>query len=286
VLRTIGISSEQGTDTAWTFEPRGPAYGEHVLRKAGWDGTASVLGICPVNPFWWPVRPSVARFVMNTMTGAYAGSHYRSIYFHKSGPGVTRAYNRYLTAIANAVDAFRKDRGVFVILIAMEKLDVDACRKLSAQLGGVPIFSSAQYDMYELVSVLCGCNLIVSSRYHAIVSSMPAGIPSAGVSMDERIRNLMQERGDECLLLEVEDPDLEERLLSVLYLLEKEREAIHKRLRYTVANNLERMARMGVRFEQYLKACYPEFPIRTTQCSWEDYLPPLSPQLHSLLETA
>ena len=52
---------------------------------------------------------------------------------------------------------------------------------------------------------------MVSSRYHGIVTSMPALVPSAGVTMDERIRNLMQERGHDHLLMNVDDPTLEDK---------------------------------------------------------------------------
>ena len=45
------------------------------------------------------------------------------------------------------------------------------------------------------------------------------------------------------------------------------------------------MARMGVYFQQHLLERYPEFPIRNGHLSWEDYLPPLSPNLVSLIET-
>jgi len=38
VLRELGVPTELGTDTAWTFEPRPPEYGQSVLRQAGWDG--------------------------------------------------------------------------------------------------------------------------------------------------------------------------------------------------------------------------------------------------------
>ncbi len=63
--------------------------------------------------------------------------------------------------------------------------------------------------MYEMVSILRACDRMLSSRYHAIVTSMPAGVPSAGVTMDERIRNLMRERGHEHLLMRVDDPGLD-----------------------------------------------------------------------------
>ena len=71
----------------------------------------------------WPVKASVAKFALHGLTGAYKDSHYRSVYFHNSGPAADRAYEHYLTSIANAVDAFRKQRNVFVILVATERLD-------------------------------------------------------------------------------------------------------------------------------------------------------------------
>ena len=66
--------------------------------------------------------------------------------------------------------------------------------------------------MYQLVSILRAGHLMISSRYHGIVTSMPALVPSAGVTMDERIRNLMQERGHSHLLMNVDDPELGDKL--------------------------------------------------------------------------
>src|SRR5215510_2782345 len=56
VLRDLNVPSELGTDTAWTFEPHPPEYGQKVLTDAGWDGKLPVLIVCPINPFWWPVK--------------------------------------------------------------------------------------------------------------------------------------------------------------------------------------------------------------------------------------
>ena len=284
VLGKLGVSTELGTDTAWTFEPHPNDYGYSELRKQGWDGSTPVLVVCPINPFWWPVKASVAKFIAKTLTGAYRESHYRSVYFHKSGPEVDRAYEFYLTAMANAVDRFRKQHRVFVVLVAMEMLDTDACKKIAAQLGGVPVFSSADYDMYQLVSLLRCCHLMVSSRYHGIVTCMPSLVASAGVTMDERIRNLMHERGHEDLLLTVDDPHLEEKLVSIMGRLLKENEAIRDGIGKTVTKNLKVMARMGVYFEEHVRRRYPEFHIRTGLQNWEDYLPPLSANLKKLLE--
>ena len=45
VLGKLGVPTELGTDTAWTFEPLGPEYGQKALRDAGWDG------VRPFSPF-------------------------------------------------------------------------------------------------------------------------------------------------------------------------------------------------------------------------------------------
>ncbi len=283
LLRELGVPTELGTDTAWTFEPRPPEYAQTVLRQMGWDGKTPILVVCPINPFEWPVKASVAKAALHSLTGAYKKSHYRGPYFHNTGPAADRAYEHYLTSIANAVDAFRKKRNVFVILAATERLDARPANRISEKLGGVPIFTSDQYNMYELVSVLRACHMMASSRYHGIVTSMPALVPSAGITMDERIRNLMRERDHQDLLMSVDDPDLEPRLLAALETLATEGDRIADGIARTVVRNLKGMARMGVYFEEEVQRRYPDFPTRRGEWSWEDYLPPMNATLRQLV---
>ena len=283
VLRELGVPTELGTDTAWTFEPRPPEYGRSVLRKVGWDGRTPVLVVCPINPFEWPVKASVAKYAVRSLTGAYKESHYRTVYFHNSGPAAEQAYQKYWMAIANAVDAFRKKKNVFVILAATERLDARPAKRISERLGGVPVLTSDEYNMYELVSILRACHLMASSRYHGIVTSMPGLVPSAGITMDERIKNLMRERGHQDLLMTVDDPELEGKLLAALEKLSTDGEAIAGGIAQTVVKNLKVMARMGVYFEEELQRRYPDFETRRGEWSWEDYLPPMSSGLQELL---
>src|SRR6202167_1513202 len=102
VLGKLGVPTELGTDTAWTFEPLGPEYGRKALLDAGWDGKMPVLAICPINPFWWPVSPSLGKWLAHSLAGAYKNSYYRTIYFHRSGREVDAAYEPYLTAMAGS----------------------------------------------------------------------------------------------------------------------------------------------------------------------------------------
>ena len=244
-----------------------------------------MLAVCPINPFEWPVKASVAKLALCSVTGAYKESHYRGPYFHNSGPEAERNYTHYLKAIGNAVDSFRKKRNVFVVLVATERLDARPCRRISDQLVGVPVLTSDDYNMYELVSILRACQMMVSSRYHGIVTSMPALVPSAGITMDERIRNLMYDRGHPDLLMNVDDPDLEAKLTVALDKLCREGESIASGVGRTVVRSLKLMARMGVYFEEEVQRRYPEFPTRKGEWSWEDYLPPMSKGLRHLSET-
>ena len=126
-------------------------------RTLAGTATTPVLVVCPINPFEWPVKASVAK----------AGCAHSDRRVQRQPlplgrtstiPGRRRiaAYEHYLTSIANAVDAFRKQRKVFVIMVATERLDARPASRISEKLGGVPVLTSDDYNMYELVSILRG----------------------------------------------------------------------------------------------------------------------------------
>src|SRR5438552_893125 len=284
VLGKLGISTELGTDTAWTFEPHPAAYGRKALRDAGWDEKTPALVLCPIHPFVWPVKASLAKYAARIATGAFKDSQYRTVYFHESGAEVDRKYKKYIQGYIDATKAFQQKHRVFTILVAMERLDAVACRDIEAQIPGLPIFTSDDYDMYQIVSILRQASYMVSSRYHGIVTCMPSLVASAGVTMDERIRNLMRERGHQHLCANVDDPDLGAKMLQMMESLVTESDSIRHGIGDTVVRNLKVMARMGVIFEDLMRRQYPEFPLRGGVRSWEEYLPPLSANLVQLAE--
>src|ERR1700674_1199335 len=96
LLRKLGISTELGTDTAWTFEPHPPEYARKTLREAGWGEKTPILVLCPIHPFVWPVERSIAKYIACVTVAAYKESQYRTVYFHQSGPDVDAKYRRYI----------------------------------------------------------------------------------------------------------------------------------------------------------------------------------------------
>ena len=285
LLSGLGVPNELGADTAWTFEPHPPEFARQALRQVGWDEKTPILALCPIHPFVWPVRASIGKYLARATTGAYKDSQYRTVYFFESGAEVDRKFAHYVSGYAKAAKAFLQKHRVFPILVAMERLDAVACREIAKEILGTPVLTSDDYDMFQLVSILRACTYMVSSRYHGIVTCMPAQVASAGVTMDERIRNLMRERGHQHLLLTVEDPDLEPKLLQAMESLVTEAEAIRENIGKTVVSNLKAMARMAIFMEDEVRRTYPEFPLRRGVVSWEDNLPPLNENLRKLVET-
>jgi polysaccharide pyruvyl transferase WcaK-like protein len=284
LLNSLSIPTELGTDTAWTFVPHPPEYARKMLREAGWDETTPVLALCPIHPYVWPVQASIAKYIARATTGVYKDSQYRTVYFFQSGSDVDRKFRSYITGFTKATQAFLQRHRVFPILVAMERLDTVACRDVAAAIPGTPIFTSDDYDMFQLVSILRACSYLVSSRYHGIVTCMPTLVASAGVTMDERIHNLMRERGHEHLFLTVDDPDLEPKLLQIMETLVQEADSVREGIGRTVVRNLKAMAHMATLLEDAVLRTYPEFPVRSGVFSWEDYLPPLSPELRKLAD--
>ena len=151
-------------------------------------------------------------------------------------------------------------RNVFVVLVATERLDARPANRISEKLGGVPVLTSDDYNMYELVSILRACHMMASSRYHGIVTSMPGLVPSAGITMDERIRNLMRERGHAASADECGRRGSRSEAAGGAGDAGTEGEAIADGIARTVVRNLKVMARMGVYFEEEVQRRYPDFP--------------------------
>ena len=282
VLADLEVSSELGTDTAWTFSPLGDEYARQELRRVGWNGER-VLMVCPINPFCWPVQASLNKAALRLL-GFYRNSHYGSIFFFNNRDTARQQFEQDLAGIAGAVKRFQQRTGVFVVVAASEELDNPAVRLLAEKLGGAPTFSSSLYNIYQLVSIFRSADLMLSSRYHAIVTSMAGRVASAGIAFDERIANLMSERGHEHLLMKVDDPELEQKAEQALDFLNQNTEQVAESARRTVARNLRIMSGMGRRLVEYVNQKIPFFQRRHRLNSWEDYLPPLGRELHELLE--
>jgi polysaccharide pyruvyl transferase WcaK-like protein len=285
ILDALGIRNSGGADTAWTFTPAPLARGAELLREQGWDGETPVVAIGPVHPFYWPVKPDLMKTAALHLSGQFRKEHYKSVYFHNAGPEVERKFDVYCGGIARAVNAFAKEKRCFVIMVGMEQLDRVACEEIESQLDErAAMFVSDDYTMYDMVSVLRNCDLLVTSRFHAIVTSMPGLIVSGGITIDERIRNVMASRGHDHLYFECDDPEIEPKTLELLRRLDKDRDQIREDIARTIPGQLKLMGQMGIDFGDEVMRRYPNFPRRELARSWEANLPSLPKELLPILE--
>lgn len=64
----LGFTCLLGTDTAWDFDSSAYApEAERILRTQGRNGTQRLIGVAPINPFWWPVKPSLSKLLAHKL---------------------------------------------------------------------------------------------------------------------------------------------------------------------------------------------------------------------------
>lgn len=254
ILTELGLEGHKGTDTAWLYE--GAAESKTVgrlLRAQGWDGVTPLLGIAVINPFIWPVRASLKKWIKGGLTGKHEG-RYDKWYYYSDSPQRQIDYDRYIDEIAKAANSLCENGKFFPVLLGMEKMDIDACRKLEQKLQmPAAIFASGDYTADVMTGILLNLSALITSRYHAAVLSMGHGCPIAAVSMDERLDSLTKEVGlDQSYLFHVWDEALGDELTGAVTDGCGRRDVISEQLKHKVQEYKEEQLKMGEFLKRYI----------------------------------
>jgi len=101
-LQALGLKGHVGTDTAWTFQTHeGIAWARKHLMDAGWDGKMPLIGVAPLNPFCWPVRPSLKKWIKAMLTGDRSLQYDKFYFFADSQERRQKLIFLYLCTIFN-----------------------------------------------------------------------------------------------------------------------------------------------------------------------------------------
>ena len=195
-LQALGLKGHVGTDTAWTFQtPEGELWAKQRLADAGWDGHQPLMGVAPLNPFCWPVRPSLWKWLKAQVTRDFS-QQYDKFYFYSDSAERRQQFERYLHAMATAANRYSKEHNAFVVILGMEKMDASVCERL-AQLIEVNhvVCTSKVCDVFQMTGLLRQLSVLVTSRYHASVLSMERAVPIVAISIDGRLNGVMSELG-------------------------------------------------------------------------------------------
>jgi polysaccharide pyruvyl transferase WcaK-like protein len=98
-----------------------------------------------------------------------------------------------------------------VALICMEELDEPFARAIHREMAHperAGVFSSREHDASRMTALLRSLGVLVTSRYHASVLSLPEGVPQVAVGHDLRLRTLYEELGLDDAFFAVDDPGM------------------------------------------------------------------------------
>ena len=284
-IEELGLKGHIGTDTAWTFPAAEWSWTEKELReKTGWDGKKPIVGLAVINPFWWPIKPSLVKLMKGAITRDWE-NRFEKWYFFSSSEERTRMQRAYIEGIADAVKRFKAAHDVHVVTIGMEALDYDSCQAISDALDSPAyIFSSRFYDGYQMTAILRSLSMLVTSRYHARVLSMPGGVPSIAISMDERLFNIFEECGHaEDYYFPTDEPELGEKLLPTMEKLWEKRDEVSEEVRQSVPRYLRIMADMGSFFREFVEKSFPGIELGPPPADWLGCLPELHEGLREII---
>ncbi|MDD5748262.1 MAG: polysaccharide pyruvyl transferase family protein [Actinomycetota bacterium] len=287
IIKRMGLKGHLGTDTAWTFPPADRAWAEKELReKTGWDGKKPIVGAAVINPFYWPVKPSLVKVAKSALRRNWE-MHYDKWYFFSWSPEREKLYKAYIEGIANALNEFSRKHNAHVIAIGMEALDYDAIGDFTKLIEGpTGFFSSRFYDGFQMTAILHMLSVLVTSRYHARVLSSSAGVPAIAVSMDERLYNVFNEAGHlEDYYISTDEPQLGDKLTDRIEKCWENREKVSKEVLETVPGYFRKMSEMGSFFREWVIKSFPGIELGPEPSDWLGYLPELSDDMIKIVET-
>jgi polysaccharide pyruvyl transferase WcaK-like protein len=188
-LRAAGVTAPilSTADNAFTFQPREADRG--WLAREWQRAVGGVVGLALVDFSLFPavMRPWGPR-----------ERCYKWPYYFSSSPERARSSEMLACGYASLADHVVESTGKAVALISMEQLDEALAEQVLRRMKhpeSARVFSARQYDASRMTCLLRGLDLLVTSRFHAAVLSLAAGVPQVAVHHDTRLATLYEDLG-------------------------------------------------------------------------------------------
>ena len=182
-LEKWGVNApiEVTADNAFSFAPD-PA-DEGLLRRVWPEASSHVVGIAAEDIYKWPavIRP----------WGKKEYCYRWPYYFTHNHESLDKSES-LAVALAAQADEMIEEYDRDVALLGMEGLDTifaERIQHLMKHPDHTRIFSSLDYNASQMTVVLRNLELLVTSRYHAGVLSLPAHVPQTAIGHDMRIKD-------------------------------------------------------------------------------------------------
>ena len=241
---------EVTADNAFTFRPNPQ---DHDLLKHVWPEASRIAGIAAEDIYVWPVqiRPWGRR-----------KDCYRWPYYYQHSKECRAKSELLADVLAVQADEVVEKYDEDVALLSMEGLDATFTTKIQQRMkhsDRTRVFSSTQYNASRMASVLRSLDILITSRYHAGVLSLPHLVPQTAIGHDLRIKDFYTELETPELFVDHEDPGRYETLSNNVETLFNQQREMKTKLKKGYEKYLAREKRNPQLFKTFLETNYPQW---------------------------
>lgn len=189
---------EVTADNAFAFVPKPQ---DHDLLKRVWPEASHVVGMATEDIYIWPVQ------IRPWGRKKYC---YRWPYYYQHSKACQQKSELLVDVLAVQADEIVEKYDKDIALLSMEGLDTAFTNKIQQHMkhaDRTKVFSSTQYNASQMASILRSLDLLITSRYHAGVLSLPSQVPQTAIGHDLRIKDFYTDLEIPELFVDHEDPD-------------------------------------------------------------------------------
>ena len=188
---------EVTADNAFAFQPNPE---DRDLLKRVWPQAAHAVGVAAEDIYAWPVHMRLWD------KKQYC---YRWPYYYTHSKASRQKSDLLAKVLAAQSDDIIEEHDKDIALLSMEGLDAGFANKVQRLMKHperTKVFTSLEYNASQITSVLRNLDLLITSRYHAGVLSLPNLVPQTAIGHDLRIRDLYADLEMSDLFTDHEDP--------------------------------------------------------------------------------
>lgn len=251
-LKTWGVTApiEVTADNAFSFQPKPE---DRDFLKQAWPEASHVVGMAAEDIYIWPVSMRLWD------RQKYC---YRWPYYYQHNKQCREKSELLVDVLAVQADEIVEKYDEDIALLSMEGLDTAFTTRVQQHMkhaDRTKVFSSTQYNASQMTSILRSLDLLITSRYHAGVLSLPNLVPQTAIGHDLRIQDLYSDL-DICeLFVDHEDPDRYKKLSDNVEILFNEYSALRNKLETGYEQYVQREKRNQQLFRTFIETNCPQW---------------------------
>jgi polysaccharide pyruvyl transferase WcaK-like protein len=241
---------EVTADNAFAFQPH--PQDQNILKRV-WPEATHVVGVAAEDVYMWPVRMRL---------WAQKKYCYRWPYYYSHSKECSQKGESLADALAVQADEIIEYYDRDIALLGMEGLDAvfaNKVKRLMKHADRTRVFTAIDYNASQMTSILRSLDLLITSRYHAGVLSLPNQVPQTAIGHDLRIEDLYSDLDTPELFVGHEDPARYKALSDNVEKLFNQRNTIKSKLLKAYEEYSQREKRNAQLLRIFLETNYPSW---------------------------